>query len=206
MFRRLRDIFLVAFFLQVFLVSGHSAETGVNFYYFNPDSPQSNLNLLKQEMDRFFDHNQYPVTFQPFAHFLDFDKGIKQDHPDFLFLPKWYVTEYGEKLNIRPILTPVRDGSISYQKVMLTATGSLFHAERLTNQSLAMTSMGSDSEVSLREIFKSQGFAAQDINIVQVPKDSDALFALILGQVDLALVTRSNLEILQHSPDMPETY
>ena len=173
----------------------HSAETDVNFYYFNPDSPQSNLNLLKQEMDHFLKQTGYPINFQPFAHFLDFDNGTKQMRPDFLFLPKWYISEHAKELNIRPILTPIRAGRNSYKKVLLSTPDQHSRATP-TGQSLAMTSMGPNSEAALMEILSGRDIDLKDINIIQVPKDSDALFALILGQVDLALVSKNNLELM----------
>jgi ABC-type phosphate/phosphonate transport system substrate-binding protein len=59
---------------------------------------------------------------------------------------------------------------------------------------MAMTSMGPDGGTTLDSIlFSPHGVASRDINAIIVPKDADALFALALGQVDMALVVKENM-------------
>ena len=60
-----------------------------------------------------------------------------------------------------------------------------------------MTPMGPDGDAILDEIlFSARGTAVGKINAIIVPKDSDALFALALGQVDMALVVKENLDMI----------
>lgn len=148
-------------------------------------------------MDTFLQNSEQPIHFQPFTHFVDFDHSLKENKPAFLFLPSWYIVKYGQTLNLKPLLKPLHNGYNFYKKILLTRTGNPITADNISHHSLAMTSMGPDSESILNTVlFQSLGKNSADINIVSVPKDSDALFALVLGQVDLALVTENNLEQL----------
>ena len=62
---------------------------------------------------------------------------------------------------------------------------------------MAMTSMGPDGDTALDAIlFSPHGVKARDINAIIVPKDADALFALALGQVDMALVVKENMDLI----------
>ncbi len=164
------------------------------FYFFNPDSSQSNLGNLTREMDSLLSRIDYPIAFQAFAHLLDFDNLTHKKRPSFLFLPDWYLKKYGDELGLRPFLVPVRKGKVEYKKVLMAAKTSDVQLENLADRSLAMTSMGPEGEAILNKIlFSKHGIDARDLDAVIVPKDSDALFALVLGQVDTALVVKENM-------------
>ncbi len=190
---------LILGILTLLPFNNFAESSSVDFYYFNPDSPQSNLNLLKQEMDRFLGRSgsEHHISFQPFAHLLDFDNSLKAKPPTYIFLPEWYVAKYGEQLNLRPILTPLRSGKSFYHKVLLAPIHADINEKDIAISSLAMTSMGPDTGKILQSIlFQNQNPDVLDYIVVNVPKDSDALFALVLGQVDFALVTKDNLELM----------
>lgn len=146
-------------------------------------------------MDNFFSQADFPIIFQPFAHLGDFELTLKKNSPSFLLVPEWFLQVHGDTLRIRPLLVPVRKGKTTYCKVLLTSKRSDITLKNLKNRSLAMTSMGSQGEDILNKIlFHKHHINAKDINIVYVPKDSDALFALALGQVEMALVVQENIE------------
>ena len=173
--------------------SGHK-----DFYYYNPDSLQSNLARLTAMMDGLLAESNLPIKFQAFSHFLDFEETIKQHQPVFLIAPEWYVRRYGQQLKIVPLLVPVRENSSHYTKLLLLRRDASINFANLKAHSLAMTTMGHDNENQLNNIlFRQQGYDANHLNIVTVPKDSDALFALTLGQVDMALVTGQNVDFLK---------
>lgn len=164
-------------------------------YYFNPDSLQSNLSLLKAEMDTLFINANIPVSFQAFARLSDFDRNIKEKQPAYLFLPSWYFSLHKDQLDFRPFLLPSRKGANHYSKILLVAKNSDITLKNIKKHTLAMTSIGPQKEDILNEIlFAEHGIDATDLNTIIVPKDTDALFALALGQVDMALVVKDNLE------------
>jgi len=167
----------------------------LELYYFNPDSPQNNLLRLKRNMDDFLTENDIPISFQPFAHLVDLENRLKAKPPAFLFVPQWYFVKYGTRLNLRPLLIPVRKGTAFYRKILLGMKNTSFKRIPRPHATMAMTSMGPDGNTTLDSIlFSPHGVAARDINAIIVPKDADALFALALGQVDMALVVKENMD------------
>lgn len=172
-----------------------SAFSRLELYYFNPDSMQSNLSRLKAEMDILFSRADIPVSFQAFARLTDFDRNIREKQPAYLFLPSWYFSQHKDQLDVRPFLLPSRKGENHYSKILLVANNSGLSLKNIKKHTLAMTSIGPQKEDILNAIlFKELGIDAADLNTIIVPKDTDALFALSLGQVDMALVVKDNLE------------
>lgn len=167
----------------------------LELYYFNPDSLQSNLSRLKAEMDTFFLSANMPISFQAFARLSDFDRNIKEKQPAYLFLPSWYFSLHKDQLDIRPFLLPQRNGLTHYSKILLVSKNSDLTLKTIKKHTLAMTSIGPQKEEILNQIlFKEHNIDAANLNTIIVPKDTDALFALSLGQVDMALVVKENLE------------
>ncbi len=68
----------------------------------------------------------------------------------------------------------------------------------LSGKTLAVTSMGPDTEKQLALFFnngRSFDFAAS--HIIITPKDADALYALALGQVDMAVVGKNTMDVVR---------
>ena len=201
--RHIRFIGLVMMF-TVLSVSGAEAKPG--FYFFSPDSSQSNLGLLNREMDTFFTESGYTVEFQCFAHQIDFDKRIQQLQAEYFFIPEWYINKYGTALKIKRLLIPIRNGSSTYTKVLLVKKTSAITMENLSIHSLAMTTMGPDGGEILKKLLFPGVEVKGNLRTVVVPKDTDALFALALGQVEMALVSKENLDqIAKILPKIIET-
>ncbi len=170
---------------------------GPALYYYNPDSLQTNLSRLKRDMDALLSRADTPIAFQPFARLSDFESRLSDRKPAFLFIPHWYFKKYGDALSLTPLLTPVRKGATSYHKILLNNRQGAGKPADFNRSSLAMTSMGPEGDSILNEIlFSSRGMDAGELNTIIVPKDSDALFALALGQVDMALVVKENMDLI----------
>ena len=166
-----------------------------SFYYFNPDSSQSNLARLKQEMERFLQRNNLSLIFQPFAKYHDFHREVVKNTPAFVFLPEWYFQKNKKNSGLRPLLQPVLNGQTSYRKILLTSQDSTLTLQQLHNKTLAMTTMGRDGAELLDTFtFNKDKIPSNSLNIIATPKDSDALFALAVRQVDAALVSENNLQ------------
>lgn len=185
-------LFISLIFFSALSISGAEAKPG--FYFFSPDSSQSNLGLLKREVDTFFSKAGYGIEFQCFAHQIDFDKRIKQVQAEYFFIPEWYINKYGGNLKLKKLLKPMRKGGSSYNKVLLVKKISAITMENLDGHSLAMTTMGPDGGEILKKILFPGGNFKGKLRTVVVPKDTDALFALALGQVEMALVSKENLD------------
>jgi len=181
------------------LLTGGPAAAGIRpcyFFYYDPDSPQTNLANLKATMDAFLAATKRDILFQPFAHLSDFERNVQGRRPAFLLVPAWYLESQGERLGLTPLLRPLRDGRPVYAKVLLARPhpAPLLQEEHL---SLATTSLGPAAAPRLNALlFRKLELDAGRMNIVLVPKGSDALFALTLGQVDLALVAKTTYEFI----------
>jgi len=166
-----------------------------HFFYFNPDSAHSNLSGLKQIMDTFLTAEGFSFSFQPFTRFKDFDRQVKESRPSLLFLPEWYLKQDGNDKKFKPFMVPMHAGTSTYRKVLLVAANSDLTADKLTDATIAMTPMGAAGLTMLNEvIFKDNGLDSNKLNFITTAKDSDALFALALGQVKAALISEENLK------------
>lgn len=178
-----------------------------HFFYFNPDSPQNNLSVLKQRMDILLASEGFTFSFQPFTRFRDFDTQVKTTNPSLLFLPGWYLKQNGNGKRFKPLLIPVHAGLTTYRKVLLVAADSTLTIDQLSGPSIAMTAVGPTGLAMLNDaIFTKNGLDGARLNIVTTAKDSDALFALALGQVKAALISEENLErIGKINPNISKT-
>lgn len=192
---RIASVCCAAALLSLPFSAGRGLAT--EFYYFNPDSPQSNLTLLKREMDRFLSDSPVSISFQPFARLRDFDRKVKEGKAAFLFLPGWYLHTNDQGKKIEPLLRPVRQGMATYTKVLLVGKKATVSLRTLQQQTIAMTPMGPNGPGLLNAVlFSRYGLDAGKLNLVTISKDADALFALVLGQVGAALVSRDNFEYI----------
>jgi len=166
-----------------------------HFFYFNPDSAHSNLSGLKQMMDTYLTDEGCSFSFQPFTRLRDFDRQVKEGHPSLLFLPEWYLKQDGNDKKFKPFMVPVQNGVTTYRKILLVAADFDLTTEKLANASIAMTSVGSAGMSMLNDaIFNGNGLDGNTLNFITTAKDSDALFALTLGQVKAALISEDNLK------------
>ncbi|MCI5138131.1 MAG: hypothetical protein D3922_06875, partial [Candidatus Electrothrix sp. AR1] len=182
----------ITFMIDTDCAAGTDSE---KFYYYNPDSSQSNLTRLKKEMGRFLVKKNLILNFQPFAKYHDFHREMQEGLPAFVFLPDWYYQQNKKSSKLKPLLQPVRKGLSTYRKVLLTSQDSTLTIQGLHNTILAMTTMGSEApELLNRLMFNQFKIESNSLNIIATPKDSDALFALTVGQVNAALVSKNNLQ------------
>ncbi|GAB4346495.1 MAG: hypothetical protein Kow0089_23870 [Desulfobulbaceae bacterium] len=168
-----------------------------DFYYFNPDSVQSNFSLLAKGFTRFLEGAGFDATFQAFAQKSDFDRKVKEKKPGIVLVPSWYYQQYGESLGLVPLLVSLENGRPDYRKVLLVRKTRPYTLEELEGKTVAMTTMGPKTEELLSNTyFKNLGLDFSAMNIIITPKDADALYALALGQVDAALVGQATLDLV----------
>ena len=184
------------------VLCANKAEAEILFYYYNPDSPQNNLSIVKSAFDSALTSISgsldQQITFQPFSRLSDFDAQVRKKQPAIIYIPNWYLKSFGNELNIRPFLYSIRQGKSSYRKQLIINRKNPGNIIQLQHKTMAMTTMGPQSQNILnRIIFTQHRLTASNLSIVDVPKDTDAIFAVALGQVDSALVASFNLSKLQ---------
>lgn len=185
---------VVCFFLYILSVY---AAGKFEFYYFNPDSAQSNFSHLTKGFGSFLRKAGLEASFQAFTQKVDFDQRVKDKSPALVYVPSWYYEKYGKVLGLKPLLTSLENGQPNYTKVLLIRKANEITIDDLDGRTVAMTTMGPDTEELLNNnFFKVQGISFSAMNIIVTPKDADALYALALGQVDTALVSRTTLQMV----------
>lgn len=173
------------------------AASKLEFYYFNPDSVQSNFSLLSRGFGNFLKQAGLDASFQAFAQKSDFEQRIKDKQPDLVLVPAWYFQQYGQSLGLTPLLASLENGKPNYTKILMVRKADPFTVDELNGRTVAMTTMGPHTEELLSEkYFKEQGVDFSAMNIIVTPKDADALYALALGQVDAALVGEATLNMV----------
>ncbi len=192
-------VFLTLILIGLFsLVSPTVASPKIDFYFFNPDSVQTNFSALKKSIDSFFQPTDFNTTFQAFSQKVDFDRMVKKTQPPLVYVPDWYYQHYGEQFGLEPFLKPANDGKTSYTKTLLIGKNSSYTLNGSSTKTVAMTTMGPDTESKFLQIFQNEyGVDLSKSNIIITPKDVDAFYALALGQVDAALVGRDTLDAVR---------
>lgn len=186
---------LLALLFLFFAPQLTGSAASAHFFYFNPDSGHSNLSALKLMMDTFLAAEGCSFSFQPFTRFRDFDRQVKEAHPSLVFLPEWYLKQDGNDKKFKPFMIPVHKSATTYRKVLLVGADSPLTTDKLARVTMAMTPVGSAGMTMLNEaIFKGNGINPETLNLITTAKDSDALFALTLGQVEAALISEDNLQ------------
>ena len=190
-------IFLLLSFCPSPLISSTVAMEKVAFFYFNPDSVQSNFSLLTKEIDTFMTKQSYQVQFQAFSQQSDFDLLLASRQPSFVLVPAWYYEQYGKTMGLSPLLVPLNQNKPSYTKVLLKRSGDI-NNPTLSGKTLAVTSMGSNTEKQLALFFNNgRIFDFANSHLIITPKDADALYALALGQVDMAVVGKNTMDVVR---------
>lgn len=196
---------LLALFRQPLVVQGQDASVSqhpattehANMYYYFPDSPSVNLASLKKEIEATFAQAELPITLYPFSHLVDLEKQLHENVPSFLFVPRDYGDSYQKLFRVIPLLQSLRDGAETYEKVLLYADTLDLGSETLPVSRIASTKSTPYCEELLAQVFKDAlDVDCRTLRVVTVPKDADAIFALALGQVEMALVSKVNLALI----------
>ncbi len=179
------------------LVAGGNAlaqDTPALFYFYSPDWRPGNLNLLAESMEKIIAEEGVGVRFQAFARYEDFVERLEIERPEFLVAPSWFEKVDRLGMDIELLARPVRNGKTSYRKALMTAP-EVESLENLSHGSIAATvhTMGPGGDRTVLEVFNLDPTTAK---VIPVPKDIDALLALSFGQVDAALVTSAQFEMV----------
>lgn len=169
---------------------------GALLYFFSPDWRPTDLGKLTGAVEHALASGGLEVSFQAFTRYEDFERQIIAQPPVFLIAPAWLEGSAAAALglDLTVVARPIRQGKSTYRKALMTRA-NVDSIDDLARGSIAATlhSMGSGDPASLLGVFH---LAPESAKVVAVPKDVDALLALSFGQVDAALVTSEQYEVL----------
>ncbi|MBI5505389.1 MAG: PhnD/SsuA/transferrin family substrate-binding protein [Deltaproteobacteria bacterium] len=169
------------------------------FYFFSPDWRPADLNTLTERVHAALLEQGLEMSFQAFARYDDFSQQVADFPPAFLIAPGWFQSAAASDLGLflQPIAAPLRNHRATYRKALITRSDIDSIAD-LTRGSIAAAvhSLGPGSEIA---VLKTLHLDAGSAKVVAVPKDVDGLLALGFGQVDAALVTAQQYDLLATS-------
>lgn len=161
-----------------------SAEQGW-IYHFDPDSGARNPGKFKAVMNAFVRTLDPDLAFQPFRKHGDLDEQLARVAPRYMIVSVAWLSANKKRLDLRTVLVSTRRGSTTFRRVLVTRDKAL-NPKTLTGHSVAATSL--NDRASFDHSFGELGLKRGQLRVVSVSKDVDALLALAVGQVDMALV------------------
>lgn len=164
-------------------------------YFFSSETSINNFSMLKGEFDSFFN----PLgnhKFQPFNNRADFEQVLRQKQPGLFLMSSWHYARLPDKQGWKPVLVGVARGR-GTQRHRLSARKSRSSPADLKGQTIAAAGSVEFTRELLREMLpaEQQGLV-EEVRILTVPKDIDALLAVGFGVAAAAITTENGLERL----------
>jgi len=161
-------------------------------YFYNPDANLRDVAQLKSQVQEYFRTIDKDVNLKAFLRLQDLLTALKTQPPDFLVASSWVFKNYGANFGLKPLLVGQGTGGRAYYKVLISKKGLPGGAA----PSLSMVGLGEQNISNLKSLVPELK-KYLNINIVEVSKDIDAVFAVSFDQVDMALVHPQNIETVR---------
>lgn len=169
------------------------ADTKYTIYFYNPETNINNFASLKIEFDRYLsDYGLF--KFQPFSDRKTFEKFIAGKNDGVFLLSSWHYQHLAKKLPIESVLVGVSKGKSMHRKILSTKEQHITSIDSLEGKVVA--SSGSEDytkNILVQMLGEGKKDIADSLKILTVPKDIDALMAVVFGMANLALTTEQGL-------------
>jgi hypothetical protein len=166
-------------------------------YFYSPEVSTSRNTVLKGTFDHYFlQKGQH--RFQPVENQNVFEDLLLSHQADALIMSSFHFSLLAENeptllSHYVPVLQGEKNGSDVYQRLLVSMNEGL----TLQGRKLATSSNALLTTKLLDRIFPgSASTKFENLNILEVPKDIDALMAVGLGLADFALTTNDSLSTL----------
>jgi len=194
-------IFLVLFPL-LFTFPDKACCQQTNIYYFNPDCGSNMLQLstLFSEIAAENENEQFSLVPLPNMASLrnDYSTGP-------LIISSQYLVNDLSKPQMISLLQSSRKGKIFHTKILIGRKG-LDQKKGITGKTISITSLSLQAEeIVLNTLFRGYKGRTEKTHLLSVPRDSDALLALVFNQVDGAFIEPETMDLLnQINPTIKE--
>ncbi|MBF0225321.1 MAG: hypothetical protein HQK76_07685 [Desulfobacterales bacterium] len=185
-------IVITIFFCLFFSLQTALAEI---MFIFNPETRVSEVQQVKLSLKQYLKSKGIEMEVYLFGNTDDFENSIVRLNPDHAIIISYYYQSMKSKLQWRSILAGHYYGEKQFNK-LLVSPKSITDLKQLQNKRLAAVSLGSIS-LSYLDYQLPEGFSSQNIHLVKVSKDIDAIMALGFEQVEGAIVTLDSFEKLK---------
>ncbi len=192
--KRLQYLAAIIFFFHC-LFFGSSRLWAVDIYVFNPESRANLSQTAKKSLQQYFQNHGHRVQVFFFAREQDFLRMYRQYQPEYCIVASYVDTAYKNKLQWQTVLQGHNKTSTNFQKILVTNKNIRSLAD-LKKKGIATVVINSPVYVQ-RYILNPLNFQMQDLRLVSVSKDIDAIMALGFGQVAAAIVTQNSFDLLR---------
>ena len=176
----------------------------INIVLYNPDLTFAHIETFTTTVTNYLesrsnDDNELALEF--FRKNEDLETYIAEESPSFAIFSSWYYVNNKKLYDANPLLIASKDHKTYYNKIIYVHKDSdIKQLEDLKGKTLALASSGKRDYLYLdKVIFKEEINSKSSLIVIAVPKDMDALLALVMQQVDAALVTAESYELLKES-------
>jgi hypothetical protein len=191
----LLSMVVIGWVLLFSLMPSALAQEKTMIYFYSAESNITNFKVLKMEFDSYLmDFGAY--EFQPFSDRDAFEKQIKGKAQCLLLLSSWHFTNIYKDYALKPVLVGIVNGK-KYQKRLLVTIDKAAALESVKTGQIASASSVQHTRSTLQEMFKVPQETGENLKILTVPKDLDALMSVGFGMAKSALITESSLEKLK---------
>jgi hypothetical protein len=172
------------------LTFGASAQVGkTTIYFYSSETSINNFKSLKMEFDRYLSQLG-PYEFQPFSEREAFEQFVKDKKECILLLSSWHYSKINKEYALTATLAGTRNGQKYQKRVLVTKDESVKTGRVASASSIEHTSS------YLRAMLKEKGMI-DEIQVLTVPKDIDALMSVGFGMSKLALTSGNALDELK---------
>jgi hypothetical protein len=178
--------------MMVLFFTSFSLHAEVMIYFYNPDANLRDMAQLKSQVQEYFQSIDSNSSLKAFLRLQDLLNALKTQPPDFLVASSWVFKSYGANYGFKPLLVGQGTGGKSYYKVLISKKG----LPENSSPSLSMVGLG-EQNISTLKTLVPELRKYPTINVVEVSKDIDAVFAVSFDQVDMALVHPQNIEAVR---------
>ncbi len=160
-------------------------------YHHDPDHSSRNPGRFQAVLNAALRSIDPELAFKSFRRQLDLEEEIARVRPAYLIVGSAWLQSNRKRLDLRKILVPSLRGQSTFTRVLVTRTKTV-DSKQLSGLSVAANSL--ENKSSFRHSFGGLGLKPGQLRVVRVTKDVDALMALALDQVDLALVRPESIQ------------
>lgn len=168
----------------------------ITILFYNSEANLNNYSTVKAQFDRYL--SQFgPFKFQPFSKRDIFEKVVETTKaPRILIVSSGHYCAINKKSPLTPLLIGLRGGKNSFRKILVAKGPSNVH--ELKGAVVASSGSQESTQSLLREMLgQDQETLVSTMNVLQVPKDIDALLSLDFGLARCAVSTKENLKQME---------
>lgn len=174
-----------------FLAAPLPAQAEQKIYFFNQEANINNFASLKMEFDTYLG-SLGGYQLKPFNDRKIFEGSVSGNKDGILLLSSWHYEKLKKKLSLKPVLVGVFNGKSTQRKVLCVRKD--FGNPKSGTMKIASAGSKEYTSNILDEILGAHG---NELTVMPVPKDIDALMAVGYGMATAALTSENSLSNLE---------